>query len=65
MMTVIPISQHESNLDKTSKIEWPLGKVCHGAVYSTRKGYVGIVGHMAVPGHFSTLAEAKTAIGAA
>ncbi|MBB2819019.1 UNVERIFIED_ORG: hypothetical protein GGD59_002264 [Rhizobium esperanzae] len=65
MMALIPISQHESNLDKTAKLEWPLGKVCRGAVYSTRKGYVGIVGQMAIPGHFPTLAEAKAAVGAA
>lgn len=66
MSELIPIDQHESNLDKTAKLEWPLGgKVTQGSVYSVRKGFVGIIEGMAFPGHFSTLAEAKAAVGAA
>lgn len=62
---LIPISQHESNLDKTAKLEWPLGNVCRGAIYSTRKGFVALVDGMAIPGHFPTLEKAKAAVGAA
>lgn len=58
---LIPISEHESNLDKTAKLEWPLGQVLRGAVYSTRSGYVAIFDHMAFEGHFPTLEDAKTA----
>ncbi|MBB4347982.1 hypothetical protein [Aliirhizobium cellulosilyticum] len=65
MSALIPIGEHESNLDKTAKLEWPLGKVCRGAVYSVRKGFVAILDDMAFPGHFSTLSEAKAAVGAA
>ncbi|MBX4941153.1 hypothetical protein [Rhizobium binae] len=64
MRALIPISQHESNLDKTAKLEWPIGKVTRGAVYSVRKGFVGIIEGMAFDGHFSTIAEAKAAVGA-
>lgn len=63
MTALISISQHESNLDKTAKLEWPLGKVCRGEVYSCRKGFVGILDGMAFEGHFATLAEAKAAVG--
>lgn len=66
MNTLIPLDQHESNLDKTAKLEWPLGgKVTRGAVYSVRKGFVGIIEGNAFPGHFTTLADAKAAVGAA
>lgn len=58
---LIPISEHESNLDKTAKLEWPIGKVCMWAVYSVRKGYVAILSGLAFEGHFETLAEAKSA----
>ena len=62
MNDLIPISEHESNLDKTAKLEWPTGgQVLRGAVYSVRKGYVAIFGDMIFEGHFQTLAEAKTA----
>lgn len=59
--TLIPISRHESNHDKTAKLEWPLGQVLQGSVYSVRAGYVAIFGNMTFEGHFSTLADAKAA----
>lgn len=66
MRDLIPISEHESNLDKTAKLEWPTGgQVLRGSVYSVRKGYVGLLDGKAFEGHFPTLAEAKAAVGAA
>lgn len=61
-MKLIKIGDHESNLDKTAKLEWPTGgQVLRGSVYSCRKGFIAIRGGMAFDGHFSTLQEAKAA----
>lgn len=58
---MIQIGDHESNLDKTAKLEWHKGSDLSAAVYSCRKGFVAIRDGMAFEGHFSTLQEAKVA----
>lgn len=59
---LVPIASHESNDDRSCKLEWPTGgQVLRGSVYSCRKGYVALIDGMAVEGHFETLAEAKSA----
>ncbi len=58
---LIPIAEHESNLDPTCKLEWPQGQVLRGSVYSCRKGFVALLDGMAFEGHFETLADAKAA----
>lgn len=59
---MIAIGNHESNYDRTCKLEWPTGgQVLRGSVYSCRKGYIALLDGMAFEGHFETLAEAKSA----
>lgn len=59
---LIEINDHESNHDKTAKLEWPTGgQVLRGSVYSCRKGFVAILDGMAFEGHFDSLSEAKHA----
>lgn len=59
---LIEIEDHESALDPTAKLEWPIGgQVLRGSVYSVRKGFVALMDGMAFEGYFPTLADAKAA----
>lgn len=59
-MTLIKLSAHESNLDRSARLIWSDGP--HSA-YQTRKGIVACSGDgMAIEGHFLNLGEARTAL---